>query len=107
MAEAGSAAGGTMAVSPWVDPLRSISATCAAVGRAAGSIAVIAASSCGHGAGSSGGMCGARLSRAAIASSIGPSKQRCPVSDSISTRPSEYTSAGAPTSPPRACSGAT
>jgi hypothetical protein len=67
--------------------VRRLSATCAALGRWAGSEAVIAASNPGHGCGSPGGTSGPRTRRAATASCIGPSKLRRPVSVSSNTSP--------------------
>jgi hypothetical protein len=85
---------------------RRMRATADGAGRAAASLAVIAASSAGHGSGRPAGMCGGLDSRAITASIGGPSNARTPVNASSNTRPREYTSADVSTSLPRACSGA-
>lgn len=82
-------AAGIAEVTAVASPVRRARATAAALGRSAGSEAVIAASSAGHGSGRPAGIAGAVISRATSTSCIVPSKLRAPVSASINTRPRE------------------
>ncbi len=76
-----------------------------AVGRRAGSRAVIARNSSAHAPPSTSGITGSRVSRAVADSTAVPGNSRRPVRHSSSTSPSEYTSVAAVRGRPPACSG--
>ena len=86
-------------------PVRSSAATSRAVGRVSGSRRVMRERRSTHEAPSRAGISGSRTTRAMVDSAAVPGKVRRPVRHSRSTRPSAYTSVGAPTSSPSACSG--